>query len=338
MSGKSSETLIGLFVVGAVALAVAGIAAFGSGMFFTKKMPFIMYFEGAVTGLEVGSPVIFRGVPIGAVKDIRIVADPHGLKFSVPVTAEIIGGKVSLGGRGQGEDQSLVEARKQPPDVLVKALIERGLRAQLTTQSFVTGQLAVSLDMLPHTPVNLRGDGRIIEIPTVPSEFEELTKTLKSLPLTELANRLLSAVTAADKLLNAPATARLPDKLDATLTTGNEFMTDLRTKLDGLSKDLDQAVRSYNTLASNLDQRTDRLSASAKKTLDSLDAVLTDGKNALGKFQKVVNPDSATVVDLNRALAEIAQAAKSIKALTDYLERHPEALIQGKGSPSGSRR
>jgi paraquat-inducible protein B len=46
----------------------------------------------------------------------------------------------------------------------------------------------------------------------------------------------------------------------------------------------------------------------------------------------VVNPESPSIADLNKALAEVAQAAKSIRALFDYLERHPESLIQGKGS------
>ena len=58
-----------------------------------------------------------------------------------------------------------------------------------------------------------------------------------------------------------------------------------------------------------------------------------DSRAAIGKFQKIVNSDSPTVTDLNRALAEIANAARSIRELANFLERHPEALIQGKGGP-----
>lgn len=336
MSTKSNKTMIGLFVLGAAFLAVAAMAAFGSGMFFTKKLTAIMFFDGSVSGLEVGSPVIFRGVPLGSVKDVRIEADPTGLKFAIPVVVEIVGGKVNLQKAGAGkEGETLLDARKQSPKELVQALIDKGLRAQLVTQSFVTGQLAVSLDMRPDTPVRLHGDGDNLEIPTIPSEFEKLTQTLKSLPLEELVAHLLSAVNGVERLVNSPETARIPNKIDTALTSGTLLVDDLRTRVDGLTKNLEQAVRSYNELAVNLDQRTDKLTASTRKTLDSLDGAVADGKSALSKFQKVVSPDAATVVELNRALAEIAQAAKAIRGLADYLERHPEALIQGKG---GNRR
>ncbi|WP_243358560.1 MlaD family protein [Fundidesulfovibrio terrae] len=335
MSAKSNKTMIGLFVLGAALLAVAAMAAFGSGMFFTKKMTAIMFFDGSVSGLEVGSPVIFRGVPLGSVKDVRIEADPTGLKFAIPVVVEIVGGKVNLQKAGAAEGETLLEARKQSPKALVQALIDKGLRAQLVTQSFVTGQLAVSLDMRPDTPVRLHGDGDDLEIPTIPSEFEKLTQTLKSLPLEELVAHLLSAVNGVERLVNSPETAKIPAKIDTALTSGTQLVDDLRGRVDGLAKNLEQAVRSYNELAVNLDQRTDKLTASTRKTLDSLDGAVADGKSALTKFQKVVSPDAATVVELNRALAEIAQAAKAIRGLADYLERHPEALIQGKG---GNRR
>jgi paraquat-inducible protein B len=328
--------MIGLFVMGAALLAVAALAAFGSGMFFTKKMTAIMFFEGSVSGLEVGSPVIFRGVPIGSVKEVSIEADPSGLKFSIPVEVEIVGGRVNLRNvKKANAGDTLLEARDQTPEELVKALIEKGLRAQLVTQSFVTGQLAVSLDMRPDTPVRLHGDAGRIEIPTIPSEFEKLTQTLKSLPLEELVAHLLSAVNGVERLVNSPETARIPAKIDGALTSGTQMIDDLRSRVDGLTKNLEQAVRSYHELAVNLDQRTDKLAVSTRKTLDSLDGAVSEGKVAMNKFQKVVGPDAATVVELNRALNEIAQAAKAIRGLADYLERHPEALIQGKG---GNRR
>lgn len=332
MSAKSNKTIIGLFVIGAALLAVGALAAFGSGMFFTKKLTAIMFFGGSVSGLEVGSPVIFRGVPIGAVKEVRIEADSTGLDFSIPVVVEIVGGRVNIKNRGA---DTLLQVRSENPKELMQALIEKGLRAQLVTQSFVTGQLAVSLDMRPDTPVTLHGGDEGIEIPTIPSEFEKLAQTLKSLPLEELVAHLLSAVNGVERLVNAPETAKIPAKIDTALTSGTQLVDDLRTRVDGLTKNLEQAVRSYNDLAVNLDQRTDRLAASTRKTLDSVDGAVADGKNALSKFQKVVSPDSITVVELNKALAELAQAAKSIRSLADYLERHPEALIQGKG---GNRR
>lgn len=334
MSTASSKTMIGLFVLGAVALMVIALAAFGSGMFFTKQYQCIMFFEGSVSGLDLGSPVLFRGVPIGSVKDIRIEADPSRMRFSIPVLVELTGGgKLKLGGNGKnGKEDTLLGATNKSPEELIKTLAEHGLRAQLVTQSFVTGQLAIALDLRPDTPIRLHGDGSIPEVPTIPSEFEEFAQTVKALPLKELVSRLIGAVGGIENLVNSPQAAQIPGKLDTALTSANQLMGDMRTRVDSLAKNLDQAVKSYTDLAGNLDQRTEKLSGNARKTLESLDASLAEGKSALAKFQKVVNPESVSVTELNKAMAEIAQAAKSIRALADYLERHPEALIQGKGS------
>ena len=65
MSKPASKTLIGVFVIGAIALAVLAVVVFGSGRFFSEKMPLVMYFEGSVAGLNIGSPVMFRGVKVG---------------------------------------------------------------------------------------------------------------------------------------------------------------------------------------------------------------------------------------------------------------------------------
>jgi paraquat-inducible protein B len=325
--------MIGLFVLGAAALMVAALAAFGSGMLFTKQYQCIMFFDSSVTGLDLGSPVLFRGVPIGAVKDIRIEANPEKLKFSIPVVVEITGGKLKLGGNAKNsKEQTLMSATNKSPEELIKTLAEHGLRAQLVTQSFVTGQLAIALDLRPDTPIKLHGDENLPEIPTIPSEFEEFTQTLKTLPLKELVSRLIGAVSGIENLVNSPQSAQIPGKIDTTLTNANQLMVDMRTRIDTLAKNLDQAVQSYSDLAGNLDQRTEKLSGNARKSLEMLDSTLAEGKSALAKFQKVVNPESASVTELNKAMAEIAQAAKSIRALADYLERHPEALIQGKGS------
>ena len=70
-----NKTMIGLFVVGAIALVVVAIGVLGSGKLFRESVPYVMVFEGSVKGLNVGAPVVFRGVKIGAVSIIRMRAD-----------------------------------------------------------------------------------------------------------------------------------------------------------------------------------------------------------------------------------------------------------------------
>src|SRR6266567_5718173 len=85
MSKKISKTAIGAFVLGAVFLMVAGVLILGSGKFFTREYVYITYFAGSVKGLSVGSPVVFRGVKIGTVTDIRIIVDPENIQLRIPV-------------------------------------------------------------------------------------------------------------------------------------------------------------------------------------------------------------------------------------------------------------
>ncbi|NMC50844.1 MAG: MCE family protein [Desulfovibrio sp.] len=332
MATKTSKTMIGAFVLGAVALGVAAVVVFGSGMFFTQKYAFIMFFENSVSGLQVGAPVLFRGVPIGMVTDISIDANTESLHFYIPVVVEIESGKVRVTvDRKTQKEQTLLEARKEPPESFLGKLIERGLRAQLVTQSFVTGQLAVALDMMPDTKVRLVGDSPLPEIPTVPSAFEKLTQTLTRLPLETLVDRLTTAVEGIDRLINSPQVQSLPSKLDTTLVEGTDLLRDIREKIDPLAATLDEAITSYAELAKGLDTRTAGLSSAAGKTLANLDATLKEGSAALNSIQKLTRSDSPTVTALQGALREIASAARSLRALADYLERHPEALIQGKG-------
>jgi len=333
MSAKTNKTTIGLFVLGAIALALGAIVALGSGTFFTKTYRCIMFFPNSVGGLEVGAPVVFRGVPIGSVKEISIEADPTHLKFYIPVVVEILGGKIKLTGKPGEKDQTLVDARKENPGNLLAQLVDKGLRAQLVTQSFVTGQLAVSLDLMPDTPLRLVGHSDIAEIPTVPSTFEKLTETIKQLPLQELVDRLIGAVTGIETLVNSPQLKALPGKIDATLNTGNTLLQEIRDKVGPLAKNLDEAITNFGELAKHLDTRSEGLSSAAKTTLGSLDTTLKDSRSAINNFQKIVNSNSPTVTDLNRALAEITNAARAIREFANFLERHPEALIQGKGAP-----
>lgn len=335
MSATANKTTIGIFVLAALALAVAAIVALGSGLFFTEKYTCIMYFENSVSGLEVGAPVVFRGVPIGLVKEISLEADPAHLHFYIPVVVEIVGGKITLvqSGKSGGKKTLLADAHADSPEAMLAELVDKGLRAQLITQSFVTGQLAVSLDLMPDTPLHLVGKSELPEIPTVPSAIEKLTQTIKRLPLEELVNRLINAVGGIEKVFNSPEMTAMPRKLDTAINTGTDVLRQLRDRVGPLAERFDEAARSFTELAIHLDRRTEGLSTSAAKALGSLDAALKDGKSAIAKFQKVVNADSPTVTDLNRALAEMARAARAIRELANYLERHPEALLQGKGGP-----
>src|SRR5215475_11276103 len=160
MGRRANPTVIGAFIIGAVALIVIGLLVLGRGHFFSDTRTFVLYFDGSIKGLNIGAPVEFQGVRIGSVTDIRVIQIPKTSEFRTPVYIQI---EVNRIGEAQVK-RSRAEQREY-----LKSLIQRGLRAQLVAQSLVTGQLIVQLGFYPDTPIRLVGDDPDVpELPTMP--------------------------------------------------------------------------------------------------------------------------------------------------------------------------
>ncbi len=351
MARKASKTLIGGFVVGAVALIVAGVLVFGSGKFFQVSNKYVLFFPGSLKGLNVGAPVLFQGVQVGSVTDITLESDLEDQTVQIPVTIEILPKKFKVV-RGK---------RASDPYENLPILIERGLRAQLQLQSFVTGQLMIALDFYPDTPVRLVGtDNKYPEVPTIPTPFEALSKTLRELPLEELFNRLLSAVEGIEKVVNSPdligtiSSARLAVEearkllqnvdgqiqplattLDKTLNDYGKLAQDVDEEVEPLGEEVEKTLTAYRRLAENVDRQVDPLISSLDETLKAARSALVQGEKTLATAEYTMSEDSATIYELNNTLKEISAMARSISQLADYLERHPESLLSGKGTEGG---
>ena len=138
MSKPANKTMIGAFVVGAIALIVVAIGVLGSGKLFKVSVPYLMVFEGSVKGLNVGSPVVFRGVKTGAVSSIRMRFDYATKAMTIVVYVDTDPSQIET----VNLDVTLAEEiERHERYAIMKQLIARGLRAQLEMQSIVTGQL-----------------------------------------------------------------------------------------------------------------------------------------------------------------------------------------------------
>jgi paraquat-inducible protein B len=171
----------------------------------------------------------------------------------------------------------------------------------------------------------------LLELPTIPSAFEKLTKSLENLPLAELVNKILSAVNGVDALVNSKQIQAMPVELDGLIKESKLLVSKLDKEIGPLLKRAEDTLGSYDKLARHVDSKVDPLAAEATKTLEKLDKALDQAKETLSRLERTAGPDSAAVSDLRRALNEISSMARSIRTLADFLERHPEALIQGKG-------
>jgi paraquat-inducible protein B len=320
MPRRFSSAAIGMFVIGSIVIVVGALAVLGSGSLFKRNHRFICFFQGSLNGLKVGAGVKVRGVEIGSVSEIRLR----------PTASE---GRVKAGARALGAlpviidiDESQLTARGATGAALrpqeLNALIERGLRAQLETESFLTGLLYIELDIHPGTPVNLMlepGSGSYPEIPTVPTDLQQIQETamralakLDKVDFVKLGQSITDAGTAASNLLNSP-------DLKATLAS-----------LQNATRDLGETVSSVRGLVENVNNRSGPVLASLKKASDQASLTMAQISSATATLQMSLAPDSPLTYRLEVALENFSEASSAIRELTDYLQRNPSAIVRGK--------
>ncbi|HEX6014507.1 MAG TPA: MlaD family protein, partial [Geminicoccaceae bacterium] len=199
MSRRADPRLIGLFVLGAVGVAVAGVVAFGGSGLFDQGDRYTIHFDESLKGLRVGAPVTFRGVEVGQVREIRAVYDPASGAVQVPVVVELRPGALSMGDGA---------ATPSPADDVIPDLVDHGLRARLDLQSIVTGQLLVSLDFYGRPADATAADPAPPpgEIPSIRSTWAGLQRTVDEALLNapEIARTLKELTTALRDLVTGP--------------------------------------------------------------------------------------------------------------------------------------
>ena len=336
MSKPASKTVIGIFVVGAIALVVIAIVILGSGKFFKRTFTAVCYFDGSIGGLNEGAPVVFRGVKIGSVKDIVLRADTEKLTFTIPVYIEIEPNKFTVTGRlpkKMGEN--------------LKALIDKGLRAQLDTQSIVTGQMQVALDFHPEKPAKFaqfKFDTETPEIPTIRTAMQELTEKVEKIPIDEIFAKILSAVQGIEKIVNSPeiteavrSISEAGKEIKPLAANLGEAVKDVRKmvqNVDGqvgpLASNLNEAVQEVRGTVKNINGRIGPLGDGIDRTMKAAEMTVNVAEKTLRSIEANFGEDSTVFYELNNALVEVKGLARSLRVLSEYLERHPESVIWGK--------
>ena len=368
MSKRANTTAIGLFVIGAILLAVVGIVIFGSGSFFTKKYNYVAYFSGSVKGLNVGAPVLWNGVKVGEVKTISLEFDAKEMAMRIAVVFQLNRGNSEIVNREYYEGIT-----KATQDEILIDLINRGLRAQLAPQSVITGLLYVKLDFFPETKGTLHGaetmgsDIELTEVPTVPSDMEELAKTFENLPLQQIAQNLEDITAGIDQLVNSPHITAILTSVEGATATLDQTMINLNTQLASLAEDLKKVIRNTDRLVRSLNQQVEpvaqglintteaatgafgqaeetlsltqgpaaELVADVRQAVDAATQALEQANTTMQTIDTLAGEDSEVLYTLNAALEEIAMAARSIRTVAEYLERHPESLLRGKPGKGG---
>jgi paraquat-inducible protein B len=326
MNKKISPTLIGGFVLGALVLLVIAVIAFGSGRLFRKTKEFVVYFDRDVNGLNIGAPVKFKGVEVGSVKNILLQLDQSLEVPSIPVLFEIDLKKIT----SRGATLTLLE-----DPAALKAAIDRGLRAQLRSESLVTGVLYIGIDLFPGTPVKFvqAAGSKYPEIPAVPTTLErvevtagEILAKLSEVDFKGMMDSVSRAVDGVSQLVNSPALKSALQRLDQTIPKLDQAIVEVRKMTSSLDGNI-------TTLSANFQQTSDAARGAmqqASLTMKQTDAALKEAEAAMINIRGISDPDSVTFYELGRSLREISAAARSLRLLSDSVQRNPRSLIFGR--------
>jgi paraquat-inducible protein B len=172
----------------------------------------------------------------------------------------------------------------------LKTLVAHGMRAQVTEMNFLTGQKLIALDMTPNAP-----PGRIRQV----GQAQEFP-TMSSGDLSEILQSMRGVLQNLDRVTSGPQLGHALQSFDETLT-----------RLDNITRDVEPDVKS--------------LVKSLRDTADAAQGTLSAVQGMIGN-----NANNTANMDLPKLMRELADAARSVRVLADYLDRHPDSLLRGR--------
>ena len=319
-------------------LIVGMVMYFGTANFLNRSTHFLLFFDQSVNGLNVGSAVKFRGVPVGEVKRILIRAEGQVEESTaIPVIIEI--------NRSRLENDLGVPSTVFAPEN-IKESIDRGLVAELNLESFITGQLFVELGIKPDRSkdviFHLEKSNGILEMPTLNSSLDQITSDVAqiisdvgALDLHELNRNINDVlVNASTMLVNASTMLEGIDSegISQSVTSAadqittfiaSEEFTDSLAAVRGAFEEVRDTAESFNLSDGPLSETIETWTVQITETLDSLDNLTNDASALL-------QPDSNVRYEFENMIRELGRAASSIRLLSEYLERNPNALLTGR--------
>lgn len=326
MSIRANPTAIGLFMIGALVLAVFGVAMLATTAWFKKQSTFISYFSESVNGLEVGAPVKFQGVPLGSVTDLLIQIDRDDKTFQVPVQYDINLSRLT------SEAGDFVDLSDES---VLRQQIADGLRAGLQLESIVTGQLYIELRYRTDPPpADLEGRPTAYpEIPTTPSLLAafgtqagslvdeamqimfRVNDMLEAVNMQEINRAMVASAQSVERLADSPEIRAAFAGVPATTTQFNRTMAEMQL----LAERLGGAIEPMQL-------QLDTTNAEVVLTLQAM-------RQAVEATQGLITPDSGIGYHLEEALSSMTNAADALRQLAISLERNPDMLLRGKKPP-----
>jgi ABC-type transporter Mla subunit MlaD len=315
VASPTNHWKLGLFVVAGVVLALSAVVVLGAQSLKKHTIPFITFFDESVQGLDVGSPVKFRGVVIGTVSDINIAPDRRHVETVSDVETEALTRLGLFDGK-----PSLVHA-KVPPD----------LRVQLASAG-ITGVKFLQMDFFPekdNPPPRLPFPTPPNYVPAAVSMMKNMedaiTRAMNRVP--EVADNILLVTVRLDRILADVEGRHFTEQAQNVLNRTDRVLG----RIDGTLSDLQTdklSARAQGTLG-NIDGVTNRMSVLLDRTA-AQDGLFMSAQRASDAVGDAARNATGIGTELDETLRAVQEAAGSIRKLTDALELDSDMLLKGR--------
>ena len=287
-----------------------------------------VHFNESLRGLSVGAPVSFMGMPVGEVTDVGLEFNPatYGLRPRVVIAMypNRFIAHLPKGTTGLPPPKSQEERR-----AFTNKLVDRGLRAQLQTGSMISGQLFISLEYFKNPKkASIDWSQDPPEMPSIPGglvSFEDklltiLTK-LEQFPTEDISRDLRKVLASLDQGLK---------DVNGMVVNVDGEVRQIMPEVKKTLATLDQSLQNANKILARADAE---IVPSVTKTLEDLQRSVAAAERVLANTDTaLLGPDAPAQQEMRATLQELSRAARGIRLIADYFERHPESLIRGKNT------
>jgi phospholipid/cholesterol/gamma-HCH transport system substrate-binding protein/paraquat-inducible protein B len=343
---KFSYFKIGIFVISAVVIGIIGVVVLGVGTIFQKKSIVETYIDESVQGLDVGSPVKFRGVPVGRVEQISLTSAEYSTKREYVVVRMSISSNMFQFQVNDPKSEQLKEA------------LDRGFRIRIAPQG-LTGVAYLEADYLDperNPPLEIDWQPYYPYIPSTRSRITQLSEAVErilrnfsDIDIAQLSQTIDKSLVAMTKLAENANLDKIGGQTNALLNELRETNRqinalvsnpELKTAIADASASagrarqiIERAEKPVNQMLTDLPQATESLSRLVKR----LDSVATDLPETSGQLRQTIQRMNRLIAnqqrDIEKTMDNLRAVSENMKEITDNSKKYPSQVLFGAPPP-----
>lgn len=299
-------------------------------------LTYLTYFPGPLHGLSVGTPVQMKGVKVGRVREVRLRYVPQTASLETPVTLEIDPRLLEF----EVTDATTRAALRAEMDDALAKMVRKGMRATLATSLVLPGASAVALEMVARP-----GTGRLIvtnDPPIIPAAASgsglegamgaigDVANTIRSLPLREIGENMRHAAARIDALVNDPVLDQSLQRMDRSLAELEKASAIIGRNAGPITESVKNAATSAEAAAKTIETTATTASESVQPIVNSLRNAASSAEAAAARVEQLAGTSARQNYDLGELIKELTRAAEAVRALANYINENPDALLKGR--------